>query len=329
MAASPCPVCRSGTLAPLPRKAKDYISEKSFVLKQCSDCGCVFTADTALAAFDESYGETYYNSSKGKFSPFFEKIFRWNHKRNAKLLNNRLHPQNVLEIGCGRAYLLEELKALGVNVFALESSSAAEWILDNAAVRIVEMPEESSDWPFRAASFQLVIYWHVLEHIADPAASLQQAWNVLQEDGMICISVPDISSYQARLGLTSWFHLDVPRHLLHFSKKGLIQLLEQTDFEIVNVQSGDHIQNLYGWFQSLANLFTPEELNGLYRLLQGGKPLQQASWKAVVFQLMTVGFWLPVGILGYFFETVTGNHGTITIYAKKIEEKQAGKVNEN
>ena len=315
---STCPICRSGSLLSLPHHAKDYISNKSFLLKECSLCQCVITTGAASSSFDDSYGDAYYNSSKGKFSPFFEKIFRWNHKRNAKLLNDKLHPQSVLEIGCGRAYLLKELKALGVNVFALESSSAAEWILDNETVTIVKMPEESSDWPFPPSSFQLVIYWHVLEHLLDPVASLQQAEKVLEKDGILCVSVPNISSYQARMRLTSWFHLDVPRHLFHFSKNGVIQLLEQNGFEIVNVRSGDLIQNLYGWFQSLANLFTPQDLNGFYRLLQGGKPLNKASRTTVAVQLVTAWFWVPLGIIGWLVETITGNHGTITIYAKKI-----------
>jgi len=314
---STCPICRSGALLSLPHHAKDYISNKSFSLKQCSLCECVITTGATSSTFDESYGDTYYNSSKGKFSPFFEKIFRWNHKRNAKLLNERLHPQSVLEIGCGRAYLLKELKALGVDVFALESSSAAEWILDNDVVNIVSIPEESSDWPFRPSSFQLVIYWHVLEHLLDPVASLQQAEKVLEKDGILCVSVPNISSYQARMRLTSWFHLDVPRHLFHFSKNGVIQLLEQSGFEIVNVRSGDLIQNFYGWLQSLANLFTPQDLNGFYRLLQGGKPLNKASKITVAVQLVTAVFWVPLGTIGWLVETLTGNHGTITIYAKK------------
>jgi len=318
---STCPICRGGSLLLLSPQAIDYISNKSFFLKQCLRCGSVITVGTTTS-FDESYGEAYYNSPKGKFSPIFEKIFRWNHKRNAKLLNDRLHPQSVLEIGCGRAYLLRELKALGVDVFALESSSAAEWILDNDAVKIVRIPEESNDWPFRPSSFQLVIYWHVLEHLSDPAASLQQAEKVLDDDGILCVSIPNVSSYQARMKLTTWFHLDVPRHLFHFSKKGIIQLLEQKGFEIINVRSGDFIQNLYGWFQSLANLFTPQELNGLYRLLQRGKPFQTASKKIVALQLITAIFWVPLGIIGCLVETVTGNHGTITIYAKKTGKKE-------
>ncbi len=220
--------------------------------------------------------------------------------------------------------MLEELKILGVEVFALESSSAAEWIFDNDVVAIVKIPEESSEWPFRSSSFQLVIYWHVLEHLADPAASLQQAGKVLAKEGILCVSVPNISSYQAKVKLWTWFHLDVPRHLFHFSKNGIIQLLEQNGFEIINVQSGDFIQNLFGWFQSLANLFTPQDINGLYRFLQGGKPFQKASKKTVIIQLMTIVFWLPVGVIGYLVETISGNHGTITIYAKKRGKEELG-----
>jgi predicted SAM-dependent methyltransferase len=214
--------------------------------------------------------------------------------------------------------LLKELKKLGVDVFALESRSAADWILKNDFVKVVSIPDEQANqWPFSPSTFQLVIYWHVLEHLSDPAESLKQAAMVLEEGGVVCVSIPNVTSYQAQIGLTTWFHLDVPRHLFHFSRKGILQLLEQSGFEIIDIQSGDTIQNLYGWLQSLANLFTPCNINGLYRLIQGGDPLRTASKLSILWQILSGVIWIPLGVLGWVVEEIFKNSGNLTVYARK------------
>lgn len=318
MMSNTCPICQCNTLLIVEKKAKDYITQEIFLLGKCSSCQCVMTLKSSKSSFENHYGKVYYNSSKGKFSPLAEKVFRWNHKRNAKILFERVHPKRVLEIGCGRAYLLKEIKELGAEVFALESDNAAEWILNNKDINIVALSEEHAhSWPFRPSSFQLIIYWHVLEHLSDPIASLKQAASALEKGKVLCVSIPNVSSYQARLHLTTWFHLDVPRHLFHFSRKGICRLLEDNGFEICKVESGDKIQNLFGWFQSLANLFTPNRINGLYRLLQGGYPLKTASVLSVLVQIITSVVWLPLSIFGFIAEEITGNYGNITIYSKR------------
>lgn len=313
-----CPVCSRGQLCRLAKPARDYITGKDFLLDQCSRCSTSFTVVDDSASLPKSYGSNYYNSEKGKFSRLFEKFFLWNHRRNAKNIFRRWRPASVLEVGCGRAYLLGELQKLGVQVAGLESKNAPEWILKNQEVNIHSLADDQGGiWPFSPLAFQCIVYWHVLEHIGDPSFSLAQAHRALAADGVLCISVPNISSLQAQMGLTSWFHLDVPRHLCHFSREGLVELLRKSGFEVIASQPGDVTQNLYGWWQSMANLFTPSRANGFYRLLQGGQPLRSASLPTVLVQVLSAPLWLPLGLLAYALESLSGRHGTITLYARK------------
>jgi SAM-dependent methyltransferase len=309
-----CPICQQNTLSQTSHKCTDYLSKHTFSLLNCHACGCYITQ--GIYPTTDYYGTAYYNSKKGKFSPLIEKIFRFNHKRNAQFFYKNFQPKRVLEMGCGRAYILRELKQLGVQVYCLESAGAAEWILKNEEVNVLTTEQENI-WPFEPEFFQLIVFWHVFEHLPDPITALEQATQVLDKGGVLCISVPNVSSYQAQLGLATWFHLDVPRHLFHFSKKGLIELLERHDYEILKVTSGDAIQNLFGWFQSLANLFTPNATNTLYRFLQGGSAWRLAAKFPLLIQLLTAIIWVPIGLLGYVVEEVTGHYGTVTIFAKK------------
>jgi SAM-dependent methyltransferase len=264
------------------------------------------------------YGKEYYNSSTGKFSSFFERLFRLNHIKNARYIHSHFPSHRILEVGCGRGYLLKELKNLGSSVFCLESAEAAEWLLNNPDITIATPPDKHINrWPYENDFFQLIIFWHSLEHLPDPEASLEQACRCLEPGGTLCVSVPNVSSLQARMHLTTWFHLDVPRHLFHFSRKGLIALLKKKGYQIIQVVPGDRTQNLFGWLQSTANFFTPEHINSLYRLLQGGRPLQNVNKISLLIQIITSFLWVPVGICGLLIEEISRSYGTITVYAKK------------
>ncbi|RKZ82734.1 MAG: hypothetical protein DRR19_20180 [Candidatus Parabeggiatoa sp. nov. 1] len=315
---SACPICQQNTLYQTPHTCTDYVTKHTFTLLKCQACGCYITQGLSQLPSADYYGTAYYNSKAGKFSPLIETIFRFNHKRNARFFYQHFHPKTILEIGCGRAYILRELKQLGVQVYCLESAGAAEWILQNKEVNVVSLStEQENGWPFEPEFFQLIVFWHVFEHLSDPITALEQATQVLEKGKVLCISVPNVSSFQAQLGLATWFHLDVPRHLFHFSKNGLIELLEKHDYEIIKVTSGDAIQNLFGWFQSLANLFTPSATNTLYRFLQGGTPWRTAAKLPLLIQVLTAIIWVPMGLIGYVIEEVTGRYGTVTVFAKK------------
>ena len=300
------------------RSCKDYISGDTFDLLSCKNCRCSFTRSNHPNRNKNYYGADYYNSEAGKFSNLIEKVFRFNHIKNAKFLKNNFPAARLLEVGCGRGYLLRELQKIGAEVYCLESTQAANWILTNQDIKVIAIEEEDEgSWPFQSDFFQLIIYWHVLEHLPDPIESLKQATRCLSPGGTLCISVPNVTSLQARLSLVTWFHLDVPRHLFHFSQSGLISLLEDQGYQITRVKAGDRIQSLFGWMQSIANLFTPNSTNSFFRLLQGGKPLRSVNKRSLLLQILTAWFWVPMGALGFLLEEIIRNHGTITIFAQK------------
>jgi SAM-dependent methyltransferase len=316
-----CPICGQNTIEITSLRGKDYLSNDHFDLLRCRHCQCLTTRTSQPDRERDYYGEDYYNASSGKFSSVVEKLFRLNHARNARYFHTHFPSTRILEVGCGRGYLLKELKRLGASVFCLESARAADWILDNPDITVVSLSDSQTGcWPFAEDFFQLIIFWHVLEHLPDPAGSLEQASRCLAPGGTLCVSVPNVSSLQARLGLTTWFHLDVPRHLFHFSRTGLVSILEKQGFQIIKVIPGDRMQNIFGWLQSMANLFTPGHINSFYRLLQGGEPLHSVNKISLFIQLITSWIWIPLGMLGFLIEEISETYGTITVYARKPDQ---------
>ena len=63
--------------------------------------------------------------------------------------------------------------------------------------------------------------WHVLEHVPDVTQEIQIISNLLKENGIAVIAVPNYRSWDAQHYKEHWAAYDVPRHLWHFSKKSI------------------------------------------------------------------------------------------------------------
>ncbi len=119
--------------------------------------------------------------------------------------------------------------------------------------------------------FDIVLLFQVLEHLADPLAQLQECRRRLAPGGKLIVGVPNSGSWQASLFRGSWFHLDPPRHLFHFSSDSLTRLLGQAGFSVQHISYVSFEHDPYGWIQSLWNLFTHRP-NQLTSFLMGMNP---------------------------------------------------------
>ena len=75
--------------------------------------------------------------------------------------------------------------------------------------------------------FDAVVFQHSLEHVAEPLDDLRAAAGVLRPDGLALISLPNFGCWQARRFGADWFHLDLPRHRSHFTRRGLEALVRR------------------------------------------------------------------------------------------------------
>ena len=112
--------------------------------------------------------------------------------------------------------------------------------------------------------FDAVTMWHVLEHLPDPFAAVARAAELVRPGGRIVISVPNIESLQAQFGGERWFHLDLPRHLFHFSPRSLSALVEQAGLRVVRIGHLYPEMEAIGLVQTTLNRAGFEE-NLLYR----------------------------------------------------------------
>jgi SAM-dependent methyltransferase len=85
------------------------------------------------------------------------------------------------------------------------------------------------------SEFDLVMFNHSLEHIADPVTALCQARDRLREGGMILVRVPVADSYADRRFGPYWVGIDAPRHCFIPSVRGMKALARRSGLRVQRI----------------------------------------------------------------------------------------------
>lgn len=133
----------------------------------------------------------------------------------------------LLDVGCGGGQLLLKLRRdgftrlKGVDPFLAQAmSQGPELSIDNHGLE-----QESG-------TYDLVMFHHSLEHMADPLAALAHARARLAEGGHILVRVPVAGCFAWRKFGPHWYALDAPRHLFIPSPRGMHLLAERLGLKV-------------------------------------------------------------------------------------------------
>lgn len=144
-------------------------------------------------------------------------------------------------MGAGEGTLVRALRARGREAVGLERVGRGD---DVIAQEIVDFDRRIGQWAG-------VVFWHSLEHLRQPDRALDQACRLLTPGGVLVIAMPNIRSWQARLFGPRWFHLDLPRHLVHVPATALAEGLRTRGLEVERVSHWRAGQLVFGWLQGL------------------------------------------------------------------------------
>jgi len=146
----------------------------------------------------------------------------------------------VLDVGCGTGCLGEFLRnskrcyVVGVEI-APEAAAAARTRCDEVVQCDVA---QMRDWDGGGRRFDRVIFSDVIEHLADPRATLVWAAPLLTDTGRIVLAVPNIAHWSIRLSLL-FGRFDYAEsgilddtHLRFFTARALRNLLSSSNLAI-------------------------------------------------------------------------------------------------
>lgn len=275
-----CGQCQYRVWAIGPRT--DTVQPSAYRYIECKHCGLVVMEKPPVASEIMYVGSGYYKRRSTLLRPLVELLMPITESARLNAVEQCFScslSRSLLDVGCGKGRFLRYASKRGWQVTGLDPFDRVEF--SSPEIRVVCEPLRDDLWG--SEKFDVITFWHVLEHLDDPITALCIAHRWLRQGGVVAIEVPNIESWQANIGKGLWFHLDPPRHLYHFSPPTLHRLLEKAGFADVKWIFPSVGLSYFGMLQTALNLLgLPPNL--LYNLIKRNRAgLPQRKWELLFF----------------------------------------------
>ncbi|GAA4310135.1 class I SAM-dependent methyltransferase [Pontixanthobacter gangjinensis] len=147
--------------------------------------------------------------------------------KKAKWIRKNIKHGSILDFGAGTGEFLNKMKSYFWNVEGVEPNKLAR---DLGILKGLNLKSDLSQLPKK--KFDVISLWHVLEHLPDLEDKIREFENLLDENGILIVAVPNHNSYDANFYGEYWAAWDVPRHLWHFSREGIESKFQESGFEL-------------------------------------------------------------------------------------------------
>jgi SAM-dependent methyltransferase len=310
-----CPACGEIGIRTLARGTDRlyHTTSKTFLIVECARCRLIRlhpwpASDELNGYYPENYWFVPEAGAAGKLAEWYRRWVISDHVRFVRRATQNANTEGVvLDVGCGGGLFLRLLAERGVQVLGLDSSHAAARVASSIN-GIPAICGELRNSPLRPGSCAAITMFHVLEHLYDPAAYIDEAKQLLKPDGRLIVQVPNAACWQFLLFGERWNGIDIPRHLIHFRGRDLRALLEDCGFEILR-------EKQFSWRDNPAGLATSiaPSLDPMARRIRCVIESKAATTvKDLLYFLLVAGSW-PLAML----EAACGQGATIMVEARK------------
>lgn len=269
---------------------------------RCDACGAA-TTDPWPTPDELELAYSRYRPESGRFSGIGDAVLRRTRARLAGRIDRLAPPGGVLDVGSGDGALLDALSAHGREALGLERRS------HRADVRDTDVTDVEGQW-------SAVVFWHSLEHLPSPGDSIDHAARLIGPGGALLVAVPNADSFQARVFGDRWFHLDVPRHLVHLPAAALVERLRSLGLTVTRISHWRGGQALFGWLHGLVGTIPgrPDLYDAIRRPEARSQPMG-ARRRALTLCAATALF--PLASLTTAVEIAARRGGTIYVEAHR------------
>lgn len=226
-----CVVCGTATAQTL------QFSKWGYDIFRCRQCG------HGTTDIDEGFDpQTFYTSDyfqgcrRDGYANYIgsEPVLKAEFHRVVGHLIDRIGPGGrVLEVGCAYGFFLEvagdHFDTVGVEVSSDAVASCRERGLD------VHQGELTSDFIMRHGPFDAVVMLDVIEHLPDPAKTLELAFQSTRGGGCVVITTGDWGAPLSRVLGSHWRLMTPPQHLHFFTRRSLSVMLERIGYRQIRV----------------------------------------------------------------------------------------------
>jgi 2-polyprenyl-3-methyl-5-hydroxy-6-metoxy-1,4-benzoquinol methylase len=303
-----CPVC--GQMGKLLLDFAQTFHGHRFSLHTCNSCELTYTFPTPSdALLSKIYSGEYWMREKTvqKRGPIVRLVYKFNEVRliaTVKPLLRRLRPgAAILEVGAGSGQLAYYLKQRGYDMEVTDiSKEVLEEIWNIYGIR--GHCGNLEDMEF-LSKYDAIILNNVLEHLPDPVGTLKKAEQLLTVQGIILLEVPNIASLQFKLFGGSWFPLQIPQHLFHFSPASLQKIAHRAYLERIWYSTFSPRISAAGYVASIWPALRPDKI--------------RLSWSKL---LLFVYLFLQMLFMPLVFVEALGGRGSAirVLYRKKSQK---------
>jgi SAM-dependent methyltransferase len=279
------------------------LAHHRYELARCDRCGTAVTLGEPAPALHESGA---YQKGAPRLHRLAQPVLRGFDRQRLAMLRPLAPPgSRLLDVGAGRGRFVLSAVEAGYDARGIEPSPRGgdEVRLERAGIEQANVEEGSLD---------AVTIWHVLEHLDDPGSALSRIGGWIRPGGALLIGVPNLASAQAALGGDRWYHLDLPRHRVHFSPAGIRSLLRASGFEPIRTHHVLAEHNPFGMWQSLVNRVTRHP-SYLYNLLKRNASARSSDLAVTILALPLA----PVAALAEVVAGAARRGGTIAVLARR------------
>lgn len=246
----PCPVCGGRGLFSFSGTDRLHGLPGRYDYAECTDCSAVYQypepSDAQIAGF---YPDEYTPYRPGKTKTLnpveravLRSVYGYSHLSSplpgwlARLIGLVAYRDAVpyaasgrlLDVGCGGGKYLLAMQALGWQPQGVEFNETAVQTCREAGLPVFQGELAAAEFP--DAAFDLVTARHVIEHIPNPVAFVEEINRILVPGGIMVLKTPNSAALGRGWFGEDWFANDVPRHLVLFAPGNLRLLAERVGF---------------------------------------------------------------------------------------------------
>lgn len=200
-------------------------------------------------------------------------IYVWRLMNCMPLSATKTRTGRFLDVGCGNGWVSEQVNKRGWRAEGIEPTTAGCERTRERGVTVHQGTINTLD--LEHGAYDAVLFFHALEHVADPRQDLQRAIELMAPGGQLLIGIPNFGCWQRKAFGSDWLMLELPRHRTHFTEQGLRTLVESLGLKVERTTKGTSIGTLpktlqikYGGRVRSASGFAEKALLGLALPLQ-------------------------------------------------------------
>jgi len=235
-----CPNCKTTVLKILKSQCKDQYFEIDgfFDIVKCNNCNFIFTypyltGNNLFKYYPDIYAPYDVENSSDIIqnnNTFIRRLKNIILPDNPYYIPEDINPgNNILEIGCSHGLFLQTLMNLNKNISltGIELNNKASEIAKKRGFEVFNKPFEDISF---TKKFDYIFLWMVLEHLPYPNEVVSKFSSITNTGAKIIFSVPELNTIEFFIFGKYVRHIDIPRHLNHFTKKFLIDIFSNHGF---------------------------------------------------------------------------------------------------